>query len=64
MPDLTAARCLCPARGPIVAVRPGLDAVRRGAVDLFNRKDTLIEGEVRDQFWCSKCWPYFREAVA
>jgi hypothetical protein len=56
--------CSCPAGGPIVAVRPGQDAVRRGAVDLFNRKDPLVEAEVRDQFWCAACAPWWRKEVA
>lgn len=58
------ARCSCPARGPVIAVRPGQDAVRRGAIDLFTRLDPLLEGATADQFWCAVCWPWFRREVA
>lgn len=56
--------CSCPAHGPIIAVRPGQDAMRRGAVDLFTRLDPMVEAEVADQFWCAACAPWFREEVA
>lgn len=56
--------CSCPARGPVIAVRPGQDAVRLGAVNLFTRRDPLLEGATADQFWCAACAPWFRRDVA
>ena len=51
---LTAARCACGSLS-IVAVRPGLDPLRRGAIDLFTRADPLVEGRP-DAVWCRACW--------
>jgi hypothetical protein len=51
---LAAARCACGSQA-IVAVRPGLDPLRRGAIDLFSRADPLVEGRP-DAVWCRACW--------
>jgi hypothetical protein len=64
MPDLTAARCLCPTPGPIVAVRPGMDAFRRGVVGIATRVDPLVEAPVADVVYCAACWPWRREVAA
>lgn len=57
-------RCACPAGGPIVAVRPGQDATRRGAIDLFTRLDPLVEREVPDVFFCAACAPWWKARAA
>lgn len=45
----------------LVAVRPGVEPERRGAIDLFNHRDSLIDTGERSMFWCAACWPYLRE---
>jgi hypothetical protein len=57
-------RCPCPAGGPIIAVKPGCDATRRGAIDLFTRQNPLVEAEVPDRVFCRACWPWWRGEVA
>jgi hypothetical protein len=57
-------RCPCPAGGAVIAVKPGQDAVRRGAVDIATRRDPLVEAEVPDRVFCRACWPFWREEVA
>ena len=51
---LTAARCACGSQA-IVAIRPGLDPLRRGATSLRTRRDPLVEGRP-DAVWCRACW--------
>jgi hypothetical protein len=57
-------RCPCPAGGPIVAVKPGQDATRRGAIELFTRQNPLVEGAVADRFWCAACAPWWKARAA
>lgn len=53
-PTLAAFSCAC-GSADVFAVRPGLEVVRRGAVDLFSRLDPVVEGRV-DVCWCLACW--------
>lgn len=56
--------CSCPAGGPVIAVRPGQNAMRRGAIDIATRRDPLVEREVRDAFWCAACAPWWKAVAA
>jgi hypothetical protein len=53
--DPTLATVTCPCGAPPFAIRPGVEPVRRGAIDLWTRLDPLIDGRV-DQVWCLVCW--------
>lgn len=55
LPSLADLRCGC-GSAAIMALRPGQDAVRRGAVDLFTRLDPLLVADVPDVAWCDGCW--------
>lgn len=57
-PRMEDARCGCPVAGPVVAIKPGFEGERRGAVDLFTRLDPLVERPVPDAIWCAACWPF------
>ncbi|HEY5306634.1 MAG TPA: hypothetical protein VIJ52_08230 [Pseudolabrys sp.] len=52
---LASLRCTC-GSPDIVALRPGQDAERRGAVDLFTRLDPIVETGAPDMCWCRACW--------
>lgn len=52
---LAALRCAC-GSAAVMAIRPGLDPVRRGAVDLFTRVDPLTHTGAPDAAWCLVCW--------
>lgn len=52
-------RCEC-GSADLVAVRPGVEPARRGAIDLFSRLDPMIDTGERSMFWCAACWPYLR----
>lgn len=49
-------RCGCAPGVPIFAIRPGQDAERRGAIDLFTRLDPLVEAGAPDVAWCRASW--------
>lgn len=53
--SLANARCGCGC-ATVFAVRPGQDPERRGAVDLFTRRDPLVEAGAPDAFFCAPCW--------
>ncbi len=53
-PSLGALRCDCGA-SKIISVKPGQDAVRLGATDLFTRKEPVIEPATRDRGYCLAC---------
>lgn len=57
-------RCACPAGGRVIAVRPGQDATRRGAIDIATRLDPLVEREVRDVFFCAACARWWKARAA
>ena len=54
-PTLAASRCPC-GDTAIFAIRPGVEAVRLDAIDLFTRRDKATEAGRVDQFWCRSCW--------
>jgi hypothetical protein len=59
MPDarraLAGLRCAC-GSGAILAIRPGLEPARRGAVNIRTRVDPLVARGVPDAAWCVVCW--------
>lgn len=55
IPSLAALRCGC-GSSEVMALRPGQDAARRGAVDLFSRLDPLVDAGAPDAAWCMGCW--------
>jgi hypothetical protein len=48
-------RCAC-GSAAILAIRPGLEPLRRGAVDIVTRSDPLIARGAPDAAWCAVCW--------
>lgn len=50
-----AIQCSCGAPD-IIALRPGVEPLRRGAVDLFTRLDPLVEIGEPATAWCAACW--------
>jgi hypothetical protein len=65
--DLTTLRCGC-GSPTIFSVRPGVEPLRRGAIDLFTRLDPVLVAGVPDVAWCLACWatafgPRVAEAV-
>ena len=54
-PTLAASRCPC-GDTAIFAIRPGVEAVRIDAIDLFTRRDKAVEAGIVDVVWCRSCW--------
>ena len=52
--EFAALRCGCGC-SDLVAIKPGQEPVRRGAVDLFTRLDPLVERGAPDVAWCAAC---------
>jgi len=50
-------RCSC-GSADVMAVKPGVEPLRRGAVDLFTRLDPLTEKGEPSVAWCRECWPW------
>jgi hypothetical protein len=57
---LAGLRCAC-GSAAILAIRPGLEPLRRGAVDIVTRSDPLVARGTPDAAWCAVCWraPWF-----
>lgn len=54
-PSLAASTCACGST-TVFAVRPGVEAVRLDAVDLFTRRDKAVEAGVVCVCFCLSCW--------
>lgn len=53
-PSLATLRCQC-GSSQIASLKPGREAVHLGAINLFTKRDPLLEAEIRDQAWCLPC---------
>ncbi len=65
---LLTAVCGCGSR-QIIAVQPGYEGARRGAVDIATRRDPIVDRPVPDVLWCGPCWskrfrPTVKDTVA
>jgi hypothetical protein len=50
---LVCGMCGAPA---IMAIAPGLEAVRSAAIDLRTRRCPIVERAEADRAWCQTCW--------
>jgi hypothetical protein len=63
-PSLLTLRCSC-GSPDILALRPGVDPERLGAVHIFTREDPLVTVGEPDVGYCRTCWfKRFGRAVA